>query len=254
MNVKSLTAVKSAQRVLEVLEYFAEIRRPASIKEISQSLGYPQSSTSVLMKCLVEAGYFDHELRTRMYVPNLRVALATAWIQEEMYSTQSLLRLMEEVLKRTGHVTMIGIQEGVSVRYLHVLQASRSGQFAVKSGALRPLFRSAAGKMLLTAKSDREIATLLHKANALEPNVSLRLDIATAREELAHVRRAGYALSSGTATPGAAALAVLLPVRRGYEPMTLSVGGPLDEVRRDQAFLLQTLNELLDPFRRAIVA
>ena len=84
--------VKSAQRVLELLEFFAEWRRPASVKEICQSLGYPQSSTSVLLKSLTESGYFDHELRTGMYVPNVRMALATAWIEEHLFSELGLLR------------------------------------------------------------------------------------------------------------------------------------------------------------------
>ncbi|MGS0895408.1 IclR family transcriptional regulator [Burkholderia stagnalis] len=247
------TSVKSAQRVLELLEYFADARRPASIKEICQSLGYPQSSTSVLMKSLVDSGYFDYEQRTRMYVPNLRLALATSWIQEEMYSTQSLLRLMDEVQQRTGHAVMIGVQDGVSVRYLHVLQPNDSNRFAVRSGALRPLFRSAAGKMLLTTKTDREIELQLHRANAVEPDASLRLDLATAREEIARVRQDGYAMSRGTATPGGAALAVLLPVKRGFAPMTLSVGGPIAEIRRDKVFLLRTLTQLVAPFRQAAI-
>ncbi|WP_322063299.1 IclR family transcriptional regulator [Paraburkholderia sp. J63] len=253
MDVQNSATVKSAQRVLELLEYFAETRQPATIKEISQSLGYPQSSTSVLLKSLTDLGYFDHESRTGMYVPNLRLALATAWIQEDMYSTQSLLRLMEGVLERSGHTVMIGTQQGVYVRYLHVLQATRAGRFTAKIGALRPLFRSAAGKMLLTTKTDREIATLLRKANALEPDASLRLDMDAARGEIAQARRDGYALSTGTAMPGAAALAVLLPVRRGHEPMTLGLGGPIGEVKRDRAVLLHTLNELVEPFRRAMI-
>lgn len=247
------TSVKSAQRVLELLEYFAEVRRPASIKEICQSLGYPQSSTSVLMKSLVDLGYFDYEQRTRMYVPNLRLALSTSWIQEEMYSTQSLLRLMDDVQQRTGHAVMIGAQDGVFVRYLHVLQAHDKSRFALKSGALRPLFRSAAGKMLLTTKTDREIELLLHRANVVEQDASLRLDLATAREDIARVRLDGYSMSRGTATPGGAALAVLLPVRRGAPQMTLSIGGPIAEIRRDKAFLLRTLTQLVSPFRQAVV-
>ncbi|OXI49080.1 IclR family transcriptional regulator [Burkholderia aenigmatica] len=248
------TSVKSAQRVLELLEYFADVRRPASIKEICQSLGYPQSSTSVLMKSLVDLGYFDYEQRTRMYVPNLRLALSTSWIQEEMYSTQSLLRLMGDVQQRTGHAVMIGAQDGVFVRYLHVLQANDRSRFALKSGALRPLFRSAAGKMLLTTKTDREIELLLHRANVVEQDVLLRLDLATAREEIVRVRLDGYSMSRGTATPGGAALAVLLPVRRGAPQMTLSIGGPIAEIRRDKAFLLSTLTQLVSPFRQAVVA
>ncbi|MEZ5640799.1 MAG: helix-turn-helix domain-containing protein [Burkholderiaceae bacterium] len=97
------TAVKSAQRVLELLEYFAEERRPAAVGEIAQTLGWPQSSTSVLLKCLSEAGYFDQDARRGMYVPNVRLALATAWIQEHLYSDSNLLRLLEQVKDRSGH-------------------------------------------------------------------------------------------------------------------------------------------------------
>lgn len=56
-------SVKSAQRVPELLGFFADWRRPARIKEISQSLGYPQSSASVLMRSLAESGHFDHAAR-----------------------------------------------------------------------------------------------------------------------------------------------------------------------------------------------
>ncbi|MCC8402325.1 helix-turn-helix domain-containing protein [Paraburkholderia sp. MMS20-SJTN17] len=245
--------VKSAHRVLELLEYFAETRRPATIKEISQSLGYPQSSTSVLMKSLTVSGYFDHESRTGMYAPNLRVALATAWIQDEMYSAHSLLRLMEGVLERSGHTVMIGVQQGIHVRYLHVLQATRIGRFTTSNGALRPLFHSAAGVMLLTTKTDREVGSILRKVNALERDGSLRLAIEEARKRIAQARRDGYAFSAGTSMPGAAALAMLLPTRKGDEPMTLSVGGPIGEIRRDKSLLIGTLNELVEPFRQAMM-
>ncbi|NVH71001.1 helix-turn-helix domain-containing protein [Paraburkholderia sp. JPY432] len=245
----SLPKVKSAHRVLEVLEYFAETRSPATIKEISQSLGYPQSSTSVLMNSLTEAGYFDHEARTGLYVPNLRIALATAWIQEEMYSAQSLLRLMRSVRDRCGHTVMIGAQHGTHVRYLHVLQATRAGSFTSSSGALRPLFHSAAGKMLLTTRTDREVANLLRKVNALERNPDLHLALEDVRKCIAQTLRDGFALSTGVSMPGAAALAMLLPMKRGYDAMTLSLGGPIDEIKRDRAMLLDMMNELVDPFR-----
>lgn len=246
------TYVKSAQRVLELLEFFAEWRRPASVGEISQSLGYPQSSTSVLMKSLSESGYFDYEARTGMYVPNVRMSLATSWIQEHLYSEQSLLRLMEKVLERTGHTVMIGARKGIHVRYLHVLQSTRDGRFVAKMGALRPLFHSAAGKMLLTNLPEREVAMLLRKANGLASDSGQQLDFAAVCRSVKATRKAGYAISTGTSMPGAAALSVLLPVRHDQEPMTLSVGGPLLEVQRDRAQLLEALVETVDPLRKAI--
>lgn len=247
-------SVKSAQRVLEVIEFFAEWRRPASIKEICQSLGYPQSSTSVLMKSLKDSGYFDHDARSGMYVPNVRLALATGWIQTQLFSEQSLLRLMERVLASCGHTVMLGVQHGVHLRYLHVLQATREDRFLARNGSLRPLFRSAGGKMILTTCSEREVAQLLRRANAGEELPAQRRELPQVQHELERTRRDGWSMSLGTSMPGAGALAILLPVPRGQAPMALCLGGPMREIRRDRDHLLKTLREAIDGFRQAVLA
>lgn len=244
--------VKSAHRVLEVLEFFAEWRRPATVKDVSQALGYPQSSASVLLRSLKESGHFDHDPRTGLYSPNIRLALTTAWIEEQLYTEQSLLRMMEGVLDRTGHTVMIGKREGSNVRYLHVLQATRAGSFTSKIGMLRPLFRSAAGKMLLTTMAERDIGRLLQHANALEANASDRVDIDAALQVRKRALLDGYAISRGTSVPGAAALAMLLPTPRGSEPLTLSLGGPIQEIEQELPQLLEILREAVTPFRETI--
>jgi len=244
--------VKSAQRVLELLEFFAEWRRGATVNEICQSLGYPQSSTSILMKCLNESGYFDHDKRTGMYTPNVRLALATAWIGEHLFSERSLLGLMEQILDGCGHTVMIGTQQGVHVRYLHVLQATRAERFTAKIGSLRPLFRSAPGKMLLTTKSEREVALLLRRANGLETDARLRMEEGQVQMERERALKDGFAMSLGTSVPGAAGLAILLPVPRGHEPMTLSLGGPMKEIQRDRVKLVQLLRDVVQPLNAAV--
>lgn len=244
--------VKSAHRVLELLEFFAEWRRPATVKDISQSLGYPQSSTSVLLRSLKESGHFDHDPRTGLYSPNIRLALTTAWIEEQLYTEQSLLRMMEMVLNRTGHTVMIGKREGSNVRYLHVLQATRAGSFTSKIGLIRPLFRSATGKMLLTTLAERDIGRLLQQANAHEANASNRIDIDSALQSRKQALLEGYAVSRGTSMPGAAALAVLLPTAKGSDPLTLSLGGPIQEIEQELSQLLEILREAVAPFRESI--
>ena len=192
--------------------------------------------------------------RTGLHAPNVRILLATAWLQEHLYSEHNLLRLMEGVLDRTGHTVMIGARRGVHVRYLHVLQATREGRFVAKTGSLRPLFRSAAGKMLLTTLPQREIGMLLRKANGLEADSGNGLEFEQVVRELEIARRQGYAMSMGTSMPGAAALATLIPVAHGREPMTLGVGGPMKEVERDRERLAAILHEAVEPLRRAAIS
>ncbi|MBC5781483.1 helix-turn-helix domain-containing protein [Ramlibacter sp. USB13] len=245
-------SVKSARRAMELLEFFAEWRRPASVKEVSQSLGWPQSSTSVLLRSLADAGFYDQDARTGMYSPSVRILLAAEWIGDQLFSDKSLLDLMEKVHGQTGHTVMIGAQHGLHVRYLHVLQATREGRFTAKTGSLRPLFRSAPGKMLLTLKAEREIALLLRRVNATETDPQRVLTLEEVLRDREETRRNGYALSLGTSVAGAAALAILLPVPRGEKPMTLSVGGPMGEVTKEKAKLLKALQEAVEPIRAAV--
>ncbi|MGZ3338702.1 MAG: helix-turn-helix domain-containing protein, partial [Reyranella sp.] len=53
-------AIKSAERALAILEYFQEKRRAATVGDIAGALSLPQSSTSMLVKCLVSLGYLEY--------------------------------------------------------------------------------------------------------------------------------------------------------------------------------------------------
>src|SRR5262245_2678430 len=49
--------VKSAARVLEMLEFLSGCSEPVSLKEITTELGYPKSSAHALAQTLVSRGY-----------------------------------------------------------------------------------------------------------------------------------------------------------------------------------------------------
>jgi DNA-binding IclR family transcriptional regulator len=245
-------SVKSAQRVLALLEFFAECRRPSTVKEICNALGSPQSSTSILMKSLYDAGFFDHDQRSGMYSPNIRLVLATAWIGEQLFSERSLMHLMEQIQAACGHSVMIGKQDRLHVRYLHVLQSTRHDIMRAETGSLRPLFRTASGRMLLTTKTEREMSLLLRRTNAMETDPALRVEEGAARHARETALRQGFAISMGSSQPGAGALAILLPVPRNSEPLTLSIGGPLKEIERDQKKLLAMVRELIAPLMAVV--
>jgi len=238
------SGVKSAERAMELLEFFAEWRRPATVKEISQSLNYPQSSTSMLLRALADAGFYDHDARSGMYSPSVRILLVTEWIGTQLFAGQSLLRQMQRIHAATGHTVSVGVQHGIDVRYLHVLQGTRTDSLFAPIGSLRPLFGSASGKVLLTLKTEREISHLLQRVNARESDPQRKLELAAVLEERERTRRNGYAVSHGTSVPGASALSVLLPVPQGAKPMTLNVGAPIEVVERELDELLVLLRSV----------
>jgi predicted transcriptional regulator len=59
--------VKSARRVLEILEFFAQGRREATVMEVADALAYPQSSTTALLSSLATLGYLRQDVARRTY-------------------------------------------------------------------------------------------------------------------------------------------------------------------------------------------
>src|SRR5437867_633342 len=94
-------AVKSAMRTFEVLELFAERRRPMALYEIYSELGYPQSSTTNLLKSMVLLGYLNYNRVKRTYLPTMRLNLLGNWVAGYIQAEGGFRDLVNEMQRRT---------------------------------------------------------------------------------------------------------------------------------------------------------
>src|SRR3546814_5143336 len=110
--------VKSAARVLEVLEYFSERQSASSAEEVRRTLGYPQSSTSILLRSLASLGYLNYEPLNRTFRPTIRVALLGAWLVEEIDEDRNPTKMMRSLSEATGDMIILGTEHGLEAVYL----------------------------------------------------------------------------------------------------------------------------------------
>jgi len=229
------SVVKSAGRVLAILEFFDEIRREATEAEIASKLAYPQSSTSALLKSLIQLGYLDYDVGTRTYLPSPRVALLGTWLDAGPVRDGSLIRLLEDIAQATGDTVILAARNGIYSQYIHVIQARSRMRFLVPTGSRRLVVWSATGFALLGGAADEEIRALTRRANA-ELAESRPID---PRKVLAHVRELrerGYFFSRGLVTPGAGSIAMPLPrgIDRRGPRLAVGISQAHDKlVRRD---------------------
>ncbi len=234
-----LSAIKSAKRVLEIFEFFAQRRKPAGIGEIAAALGYPQSSTSVMMRCLHELRYMQHDPVGRVYRPTLRLALTSSWLREEHFSGEELTRLMTELRDNTGGSVVLGIQSDVDLQYIQVVPSKLPVQLVMRIGQIRPLCRTAVGKALLARQPDQVILGIVRRLNAREDGE--RIIPNTLLAEIAEVRRTNLAYSANAASIGAAVIAALIPVADGELPMALGIGGPVELINANRTMIEASL-------------
>lgn len=257
-NSRELAGViKSAKRVLELFEYFAENRRPLSVTDVVRGLDYPQSSASALLKSLTKLGYLDYDRYERLYVPTLRVALFGGWVQDQLFSQTSLSHLIDELRTASGgQAVILGMQNDIYVQYIHMAQSPRQDipAWYIKPGSLRPLCRSATGRILLSRKSDVEVQQLLWRINA-EEEPQQRLQVGELLKELDRIRHDGHAFTEGTVNPNSGVIAVEMPTPPSQPPMALGIGGELGIMRREKDRYLELLHNALQPYRaRALPA
>lgn len=153
-------SVKSAGRVLRILEFFDEIQREARVAEIAERLSFPQCSTSILLNCLVDLGYMDYLPESRSFIPSPRVTLLGTWLDKGPVRNGSLIRMLEEISQKTGDTIIIAARNGIVSQYIHVLQARSAMRFHVPQGSRRLAVWSATGFALLTGFSEKEIRAL----------------------------------------------------------------------------------------------
>jgi DNA-binding IclR family transcriptional regulator len=218
--------IKSAERVLSVLEYFTVERSEATVTDIVRAYGLPQSSTSELLRCLASLGYLSYDPRKRTFRPTARVALLGAWVLPNLFRHGNLLAMMDELSKETGELIVAGMPVGLSVRYVHALQATNPDRMVIPQGTHRPLMHSAMGRVMLASMPDEQVRRLVHRLNA-EGEPKWRVPFNDLQDELRKIRAQGYALTSNHVTPGGGMVAVLLPDCDG-QTLSIGIGGTAD--------------------------
>jgi DNA-binding IclR family transcriptional regulator len=220
------SAVKSAKRVFDVLEFFEEHQSAASAVDVAAALKIPQSSTSVLMRTMTALGYLHYDASRRTYITTARISMLGHWVSPVLFRRGRLINLMEDLSEKTGETVMVGLRNGLAAQYIHVIQAKLPMRLHVRSGTLRPLAKSGLGYALLSSYPNKEVRRLIKLLNAYETHSEKQVDIKALLVELDKVRENGHALSLSLVTPGAGVVAMTLPqVVESSEPLAICVAG-----------------------------
>ena len=236
------STVKSARRVLEILELFSQGLRKATVMTVANALTYPQSSTSVLLSSLATLGFLRFDPTDRTYSPTLRVMLLGSWLQDELFGQGSLVAVMEQLRKRTRQTIMIGLRQGIHVRFIFSLKGLEPEGIHYPVGVLRPICRSAVGKILLSQLSDAEVMRVARHANAEEPPEN-RVVVRELLDEIAQIRARGWAETVDYPLPNRATLAVALPEMPDQPRMALTIGARKPVMRAKHGQFLAALQQ-----------
>lgn len=221
--------VKQAANTLEVLEFFAEVRRPATVAEIASKLGWPRSSTFNLIGTLVDKGYLYEPQSRNGYYPSPRWLDLSEEVSRWEPMPADLIGLTSQLAAETGETAIIGAFAGVKVMFIHVVESQHGIRYHARVGHQVPVHASSVGRALLAQipKADRE--ALYRKIHFEEYSKTTPMSAPAVEGMLAAAEERGYHQSDSEYEPDLAGVALALPVtgRR----LSIVIVGPVSRCR-----------------------
>jgi IclR family transcriptional regulator, acetate operon repressor len=222
---------RSLTRLLGLFDALAKSANGLTLAELNTVLESPKSSLLNLLRPLVADGYLNHDNgRYRLGPTIFRLAanIVSVW------NFSNLVRpYLEELARRSHESVYIGVLDRVAkvITYVDSIDSPHSVRYSVPVGAVRPLYCTAAGRVLL-AFADEEFQDDYLRATKLEARTERTISTRKAlRAELDKVVKTRLSVSIGEMFPESAAVSAPIFGANGKIVAAMAVGGPSERLQ-----------------------
>ncbi len=232
--------VKSAARVIEVLEIFADKRQRLSAAQLGSILDYPKSSLGVLLKSLVSQGYLSFNPVDLTYFPTARVTYLGDWLPAMMGSSKETLSELQRLRDRTGETVTLTTPAGSEMRVLQVLVGTAPIALQVDDKTVFAMTGTAVGTAFLSTLDEPSLLRLLGRLASARTRRN-PLNIENEAAEVARVRDLGYAAVYDGVLQDTGAIAMPLKIQNSPEFFVLAVAGLSRRIKADESRFVEDL-------------
>ena len=228
-QTESSTDVKSARRVLEIFQLFAEMRGAASLATVSKRLEMPRSSCLALLKTLEANGYLYCFNESLDYYPTRRMWNDMQIIIDNDPLLSRIRPILQELCQETGETVFLAKRNGQLSHYIEVVQSGHALRYAASVGEKRQIHIGAAGQCLLGAMNEKERNAFIDKLplDAFSPNTIT--DAETYKALIAEGKERGWFLSLGGYQAEVASVGNYIFING--EAYAVVVAGPTQRIR-----------------------
>jgi DNA-binding IclR family transcriptional regulator len=220
--------VKQAANVLELIEFFAAHRRPATLADIARHFDWPRSSTFNLLGTLIARGYLYEPRARDGYYPTPLWAVLVGQIEEAQPIPPELHRMLEQLVRDTGETAVLAAVSGMQALFVDAVESPSAVRYAARPGKRIPLHVTATGRALLSQMPLDDRTAILRKA-VFEPYTATTLMSPEAVEDaIARSSELGWFEGNAEFTPDLGGVA--LPLGLPHRQFAVLVAGPMFRV------------------------
>jgi DNA-binding IclR family transcriptional regulator len=217
-------------RLLGLFDALAKSKEGLSLADLNTELSSPKSSLLNLLRPLVASGYLNYDSgRYRLGPSIFRLA---ANIMSVWNFSNAVRPYLEELAQRSQESVYLGVLDRVGkvITYVDAVESPHPVRFSVPIGAVRPLYSTAAGRVLLAFASEQwqeEYFRTTKLEQRTPRTITTRKGL---REELDRIRKTHVSVSIGENFPESAAISAPIFGADGTLAAAIAIGAPSDRL------------------------
>jgi DNA-binding IclR family transcriptional regulator len=218
-NIQSLT------RAFDILRAVAAGADSRSLAEIARAVELPKSTVSRMLATLTSIGAVERVVEPEGFRIGDEIVALAAQVTYPRTLVTIVRPYLQALAQTTGETVSLGVPDGDQVYYLDQIDSRHNLRLKNWTGQRLPLYATSDGKLYLAhwhkAALDDYLRQPLypHSANTI-------VDPLLLRQELAHIRRVGYAWSQREYDPDIVSLAAPIYDDNGQIAASLCLFGP----------------------------
>ncbi len=219
---------KQAAQVLELLEFFARHKRPATLAQVAEHFGWPRSSAFNLLTMLAARGYLYEPRPKAGYYPSARWSVLAEDIRLAEPTSSELHQMLEECSRVSGETVSLCVASGANVLFADVVESRHAVRYTAKVGKVVPLLAAATGRALLSQRPAEERAAFLRKAVFVQHTANTLMSADAVEKEIRRSVKRGWFVGHSEFSQGLVGLSIALPMPgRHYAVL---IAGPADRM------------------------
>ena len=239
-----VTGPRSLTRLLGLFDVLARSKEGMTLAELNQALKSPKSSLLNLLRPLVIDGYLACDNgRYRLGPSIFRLA---ANIMSVWNFSSTMRPYLEELAQRCGESVYLGVLDtaGSVITYVDSIDSQKAVRFSVPVGAARPLYSTAAGRVLLAFGDPDWVDDYLRNTKFAAYTQYTVTSRKALREELEKVRRTRISVSMGETFPESGAIAAPIFGADGKLIAAIAIGAPVSRLEPELAELRPVIADI----------
>ncbi len=229
---REVAGPRSLMRLLGLFDALAKSPKDGlGLAELNAVLKSPKSSLLNLLRPLVSTGHLNFEAGKYRLGPSIFRLAGTIM---SVWNFSNVVRpFLEELALRSHESVYLGVLDraGKVITYVDAIDSPHSVRYSVPVGAVRPLYATAAGRVLL-AFADKEWQDMYISTTKLQARTPRTIATQKAlREELERIRKTHISVSIGEMFPDSAAISAPVFGADGNITAAMAVGAPAERLQ-----------------------